>query len=62
MAYNREVEIKAPMRSWRKQSRPINSVVAYRDWLYSASRLVEGSPFQVTMINTNFKVYVVTFY
>ncbi|KAF7837811.1 putative E3 ubiquitin-protein ligase LIN-1 [Senna tora] len=46
MTYNREVEIKAPMRSWMKQNRPINSVVAYRDWLYSASRLVEGSTFQ----------------
>ncbi|XP_054806841.1 putative E3 ubiquitin-protein ligase LIN-1 isoform X2 [Prosopis cineraria] len=44
--YNRELEIKAPIRSWRKQNKPINSVVAYRDWLYSASRHVEGSTSQ----------------
>ncbi|XP_028751660.1 putative E3 ubiquitin-protein ligase LIN-1 isoform X2 [Neltuma alba] len=45
-AYNRELEIKAPTKSWRKQNKPIHSVVAYRDWLYTASRHVEGSTFQ----------------
>ncbi|KAJ1407660.1 WD40/YVTN repeat-like-containing domain superfamily [Sesbania bispinosa] len=44
--YNRELEIKPPTRSWRKQSKPINSIVAYRDWLYSASRHVEGTTFK----------------
>ncbi|KAK7329451.1 hypothetical protein VNO77_23620 [Canavalia gladiata] len=41
--HNRELEIKPPTRSWRKQSKPINAIVAYRDWLYSASRHVEGT-------------------
>ncbi|XP_019439295.1 PREDICTED: putative E3 ubiquitin-protein ligase LIN-1 isoform X2 [Lupinus angustifolius] len=41
--YNREVEIKLPTRCWRKQSKPIHSVVAYRDWLYCASKKVEGA-------------------
>ncbi|KAE9598671.1 putative transcription factor WD40-like family [Lupinus albus] len=41
--YNREVEIKPPSRCWRKQSKPIRSVVAYRDWLYCASKKVEGT-------------------
>ncbi|CAI8584680.1 unnamed protein product [Vicia faba] len=44
--HNREQEIKPPTRSWRKQSKPINSIVAYRDWLYSASRHVEGTTFK----------------
>ncbi|KAF6143709.1 hypothetical protein GIB67_021719 [Kingdonia uniflora] len=39
----REREIKAPAKFWRMQTRPINSVLAYRDWLYSASNKVEGS-------------------
>ncbi|WJX23529.1 hypothetical protein P8452_12732 [Trifolium repens] len=42
-AHNREVEIKPPTKSWRKQSKPINSVVVYRDMLYSASKHVEGT-------------------
>ncbi|TKY72592.1 putative E3 ubiquitin-protein ligase LIN-1 [Spatholobus suberectus] len=44
--HNRELEIKPPTRSWRKQSKPINAVVAYRDWLYSANRHVEGTTFK----------------
>ncbi|KAK4265773.1 hypothetical protein QN277_026785 [Acacia crassicarpa] len=44
--YNRELEIKAPTKSWRKQNKPIHTVVACRDWLYSASRHVEGSTLQ----------------
>ncbi|XP_050921255.1 putative E3 ubiquitin-protein ligase LIN-1 isoform X2 [Lathyrus oleraceus] len=44
--HNRELEIKPPTRSWRKQSKPINSIVAYRDWLYSASKHVEGTTFK----------------
>ncbi|XP_057430358.1 putative E3 ubiquitin-protein ligase LIN-1 isoform X2 [Lotus japonicus] len=44
--YNRELEIKPPTRSWRKQSKPINSIKAYRDCLYSASRHVEGTTFK----------------
>jgi len=45
--HNRELEIKPPTRSWRKQSKPINAVVAYRDWLYSANKQVEGTTFKV---------------
>ncbi|KAL2970479.1 hypothetical protein AAZX31_15G141900 [Glycine max] len=44
--HNRELEIKPPTRSWRKQSKPINAVVAYRDWLYSANKHVEGTTFK----------------
>ncbi|KAL5140973.1 putative E3 ubiquitin-protein ligase LIN-1 [Glycine soja] len=44
--HNRELEIKPPTRSWRKQSKPINAVVAYRDWLYSANKYVEGTTFK----------------
>ncbi|KAL5996143.1 hypothetical protein ACLOJK_026216 [Asimina triloba] len=36
-------EIKAPSKSWWKRKRPINSIVLYRDWLYSATDVVEGS-------------------
>ncbi|KAK7289927.1 hypothetical protein RIF29_03967 [Crotalaria pallida] len=41
--YDRELQIKPQTRSWRKQSKPIHSIVAYRDWVYSASRRVEGT-------------------
>ncbi|XP_027359906.1 putative E3 ubiquitin-protein ligase LIN-1 isoform X1 [Abrus precatorius] len=44
--HNRELEIKPPTRSWRKRSKPINAVVAHRDWLYSASKHVEGTTFK----------------
>ncbi|KAJ4722163.1 RING-type E3 ubiquitin transferase [Melia azedarach] len=40
---NLEREIKAPVKSWRLQTKPINSIVVYKDWLYSASLIVEGS-------------------
>ncbi|XP_057958837.1 putative E3 ubiquitin-protein ligase LIN-2 isoform X2 [Malania oleifera] len=43
---NLEQEIKRPSKSWRLQSRPINSIVVYKDWLYSASTTVEGSNLQ----------------
>ncbi|EFH60872.1 transducin family protein, partial [Arabidopsis lyrata subsp. lyrata] len=39
----REKEIKAPTRSWRIQNKPINSVVVYKDMLYSSSTHVEMS-------------------
>uniref|UniRef100_A0A5B7B9C4 Putative E3 ubiquitin-protein ligase LIN-1 isoform X2 n=1 Tax=Davidia involucrata TaxID=16924 RepID=A0A5B7B9C4_DAVIN len=39
----REREIKEPSKSWRMQSKFINSIVMYKDWLYSASAIVEGS-------------------
>uniref|UniRef100_A0A7N0T2H4 E3 ubiquitin-protein ligase LIN-1 n=1 Tax=Kalanchoe fedtschenkoi TaxID=63787 RepID=A0A7N0T2H4_KALFE len=40
---NREREIKEPTRNWRLHSRPINSISVYKDWLYSASTIIEGS-------------------
>ncbi|KAK7303780.1 hypothetical protein RJT34_14696 [Clitoria ternatea] len=58
--YNRELEIKPPTRSWRKQSKPINAVVAYRDWLYSASRHVEGTTFKEWKRTKKPKVSVLT--
>ncbi|XWS39021.1 hypothetical protein CRYUN_Cryun18bG0014400 [Craigia yunnanensis] len=40
---NREREIKAPVKKWRMHSKPINLIIMYRDWLYCASSMVEGS-------------------
>ncbi|WCJ23483.1 Transducin/WD40 repeat-like superfamily protein [Euphorbia peplus] len=40
---NREREIKPPLKSWRLQNKPINSIVLHKDWLYSATSIVEGS-------------------
>ncbi|KAI3804404.1 hypothetical protein L1987_25912 [Smallanthus sonchifolius] len=40
---NRQQEIKASSKSWRMQSKPINSIALYKDWLYSASTSVDGS-------------------
>ncbi|KAI7743452.1 hypothetical protein M8C21_011303, partial [Ambrosia artemisiifolia] len=40
---NRKQEIKAPSKSWRLQSKPINSIALYKDWLYSASTSIDGS-------------------
>ncbi|ESQ49346.1 hypothetical protein EUTSA_v10019914mg [Eutrema salsugineum] len=39
----REKEIRAPARSWRIQNKPINSVVVYKEMLYSTSTHVEMS-------------------
>ncbi|KAJ0091794.1 hypothetical protein Patl1_25043 [Pistacia atlantica] len=43
MTNYQEREIKAPAKIWRMQSKSINSIVVYREWLYSASSIVEGS-------------------
>lgn len=40
---NHEREIKAPVKKWRIHNKPINSIFMYRDWLYCASSMVEGS-------------------
>ncbi|KAK9059158.1 hypothetical protein SSX86_021777 [Deinandra increscens subsp. villosa] len=40
---NRQQEIKAASKSWRMQSKPINSIALYKDWLYNASTSIEGS-------------------
>ncbi|KAI3854675.1 hypothetical protein MKX03_005271 [Papaver bracteatum] len=39
-------ELKSPAKRWLKQKKPANSVVVYRDWLYVASSIVEGSNFK----------------
>ncbi|KAI3906784.1 hypothetical protein MKW98_004817 [Papaver atlanticum] len=39
-------ELKSPAKRWLKQKKPANSVVVYRDWLYVASSIVEGSSFK----------------
>lgn len=41
---NRQQEMKASSWSWRMQRKTINSIALYKDWLYSASSIVEGSP------------------
>ncbi|KAL5785199.1 hypothetical protein ACOSQ2_007591 [Xanthoceras sorbifolium] len=43
IANNQEREIKAPTKTWRMQTKSINSIVVYKDWLYTASSVVEGS-------------------
>ncbi|KAJ6319053.1 hypothetical protein OIU76_014407 [Salix suchowensis] len=43
IATKREREIKAPTKRWMMKKKPINAVFAYRDWLYSASSVIEGS-------------------
>ncbi|XP_071727760.1 putative E3 ubiquitin-protein ligase LIN-1 [Rutidosis leptorrhynchoides] len=40
---NRQQEIKAQSNSWRIQNKPINSILLYKDWLYSASTCIDGS-------------------
>ncbi|XP_050372846.1 putative E3 ubiquitin-protein ligase LIN-1 isoform X3 [Argentina anserina] len=40
---NRAQEIKSAAKFWNLRRRPINAVVTYKDWLYSASSTVEGS-------------------
>ncbi|KAI3505102.1 hypothetical protein L1887_27007 [Cichorium endivia] len=40
---NRQQEIKGPLKTWRLQNKPINSIAVYKDWLYSASSCVDGS-------------------
>ncbi|KAM0984913.1 hypothetical protein ACFX13_012464 [Malus domestica] len=40
---NRAQEIKAARKFWKLQKRPITAIVTYKDWLYSASSIVEGS-------------------
>lgn len=43
------------------QSRPINSVVVYKDWLYSASDIVEGSNFRVRALHSECTHFDITF-
>lgn len=43
IANNRHQEIRAPEKKWSIQSKPINSLVVYKDWLYAAGVVVEGS-------------------
>ncbi|GFP92067.1 hypothetical protein PHJA_001350800 [Phtheirospermum japonicum] len=43
---NWQQEIKAPLKSWM-QNKPISSVSIYKDWLYCASLIVEGSKMKV---------------
>lgn len=45
---NREREIKAPTKGWRIQNKPINSIIVFKDWLYCASSIVEGSKVKVS--------------
>ncbi|KAK6803632.1 hypothetical protein RDI58_001416 [Solanum bulbocastanum] len=40
---SRQQEIKAPSRSWSMKHKAVNSLVVYKDWLYSASSTIEAS-------------------
>ncbi|KAF8017521.1 hypothetical protein BT93_H2640 [Corymbia citriodora subsp. variegata] len=53
---NREREIKAPSKSWMMQKRPINSIVSYKDWMYTASMVVHGSNVKIWLRGTAQKV------
>lgn len=55
---NREQEIKVPAKGWKRQHKPINSIVAYKDWLYVASANVEGSKLKVRTKNYNHISYI----
>lgn len=50
LSSNHQREIKAAVKKWRMQSKPINSITVYRDWLYCASSMVEGSNIRVTTV------------
>ncbi|KAG6726443.1 hypothetical protein I3843_02G068800 [Carya illinoinensis] len=43
---DRKHEIKARAKGWKSQKKPVNSIVAYKDWLYCAGATVEGSSFK----------------
>ncbi|CAI9118834.1 OLC1v1020461C1 [Oldenlandia corymbosa var. corymbosa] len=43
IATGREQEIRAPAKMWMMQNKPINSLASYKEWLYGASVVVEGS-------------------
>lgn len=43
---NRHQEMKAPSKSWM-QNKPISSISMYKEWLYGASLVVEGSKTKV---------------
>uniref|UniRef100_A0A2P2NXX6 Uncharacterized protein n=1 Tax=Rhizophora mucronata TaxID=61149 RepID=A0A2P2NXX6_RHIMU len=53
MTNNREREIKAPTKFWRMQQKPINSIVVYKDWLYSGSSTIEGSKLKECRVRYN---------
>uniref|UniRef100_M1ASW5 Nucleotide binding protein n=1 Tax=Solanum tuberosum TaxID=4113 RepID=M1ASW5_SOLTU len=40
---SRQQEIKAPSKSWSMKNKAVNSLVVYKDWLYSASSTIEAS-------------------
>lgn len=46
---NRQQEIKAPSKSWM-QTKPISTISMYKDWLYCANLVVEGSKLKVIML------------
>ncbi|CAN4106227.1 unnamed protein product [Withania somnifera] len=43
IANSRQQEIKAPSKSWSMKNKAVNSLAVYKDWLYSASSLIEAS-------------------
>ncbi|KAG2721433.1 hypothetical protein I3760_02G082600 [Carya illinoinensis] len=43
---DRKHEIKARAKGWKSKKKPVNSIVAYKDWLYCAGATVEGSSFK----------------
>lgn len=46
----REREIKAPTKIWTMQKKPINSIISYKDWIYTGSTIVEGSNIKVRCV------------
>ncbi|KAG9132689.1 hypothetical protein Leryth_020900 [Lithospermum erythrorhizon] len=43
IAQTRQLELKAATKTWMLSNKPINSLAIYKDWLYSASVILEGS-------------------
>lgn len=48
IANSRQQEIKAPSKIWSMKNKSVNSLAVYKDWIYSASSMVEASHIKVT--------------
>ncbi|XP_019237489.1 PREDICTED: putative E3 ubiquitin-protein ligase LIN-1 isoform X2 [Nicotiana attenuata] len=43
IANSRQQEIKAPSKIWSMKNKSVNSLAVYKDWIYSASSMIEAS-------------------
>lgn len=40
---NNKTEVRPPIKRWRMQNKPVNSIVVYKGWVYCAGAVLEGS-------------------